>query len=109
MHCANPKAPDEVLVLDNARDNIRGSRALRYKVDLQTRRAELTLNCEIPRQYSSPNRGNVQQIGKDMLIFGSSVKNLILFTDCSKQVTIHRILSLQHLFYRAEYIPTIEY
>ena len=98
MHCANPKAPDEVLVLDNARDNIRGSRALRYKVDLQTRRAELTLNCEIPRQYSSPNRGNVQQIGKDMLIFGSSVKNLILFTDFIKQVTIHRILSLQHLF-----------
>lgn len=109
MHCANPMAENEVLVLDNARDNTRGSRALLYKIKQQDNMIELALNCEIPRQYSSPNRSNAQLIDTDMLLFGSSVKNLILFTDRSRHVKIHRIISLPHMFYRAEYIPNIEY
>jgi hypothetical protein len=67
------------------------------------------LNCEVPRQYSTPNRGSAQLIDNNMLVFGMSVKNLILFTDCSRQARIYRILSLSHLPYRAEYIPSIEY
>lgn len=109
MHCANPAAPDDVLVLDNGRNNVHGSRALRYQIDLATRQVRLLLNCELPLQYSTPNRGNVQQISSNMLLFGMSVKNLIVFTDCSRQVRIQRILSLSHLPYRVEYIPEIQY
>ena len=109
MHCANPAAPDDVLVLDNGRNNVHGSRALRYQVDMATRQTRLLLNCELPRQYSTPNRGNVQQISSDMLLFGMSVKNLIVFTDCSRQAHIYRILSLSHLPYRVEYIPELQY
>ena len=109
MHCANPAAPDDVLVLDNGRNNVHGSRALRYKVDLATKTTRLLLSSELPRQYSTPNRGNVQQISSDMLLFGMSVKNLIVFSDCSRQAHIYRILSLSHLPYRVEYIPEIQY
>ena len=109
MHCANPSAPDDLLVLDNGRNNAHGSRALRYAIDPETRHARLLLNCEVPRQYSTPNRGSAQLIDNNMLVFGMSVKNLILFTDCSRQARIYRILSLSHLPYRAEYIPSIEY
>ena len=38
MHCANPKAPNEVLVIDNARsDSDTGSRAILYKVNEQSK------------------------------------------------------------------------
>lgn len=109
MHCANPQTPDKILVLDNARNNTRGMRALMYKINPQTNTAELILNCEMPKQYSTPNRGSVQMIGNDMLVFGSSVKNLVLFTDCSRQAKVLRAISLSHLCYRAEYIPSITY
>ena len=109
MHCANPSAPDDVLVLDNGRNNAHGSRAVRYAIDPVTQHARLLLNSEVPRQYSTPNRGSAQLIDNNMLVFGMSVKNLILFTDCSRQARIYRILSLSHLPYRAEYIPSIEY
>lgn len=109
MHCANPRGVDEILVLDNARDHIHGTRALMYQVCPNYKKANLMLDSEIPKQYSTPNRGNVQLVDSDMLLFGSSVKGLILFTDRSKQAKIWRILSLPHIFYRAEYIPFIDY
>ena len=110
MHCANPQAPDDVLVLDNARAGTSiGTRALRYKVNAITQTVEVTLNCEIPKEMSSGNRSNVQLFGKDMLLFASTVKSLILFTDRSPKAKILRSISLGEPFYRVEYIPEIRY
>ncbi|KAA6333023.1 hypothetical protein EZS27_018523 [termite gut metagenome] len=109
MHCANPQSPDEVLIIDNARSENEGSRAIMYKVNEGQKSAEITINSELPLEYSSPNRSNVQKIADNMLLFGSGTARLILFTDCQPKAKVLRAISTPQIFYRVEYIPTIEY
>jgi hypothetical protein len=107
MHCANPQAPNEVLIIDNARNEDEGSRAILYKVNETQKSAAIIINSELPKEYSSPNRSNVQKIKDDMLIFGSGTARLILFTDCQAKTNVLRAISTPQVFYRVEYIPSI--
>jgi hypothetical protein len=109
MHCANPQAPNEVLIIDNARNEDEGSRAILYKVNETQKSATIIINSELPKEYSSPNRSNVQKIKDDMLIFGSGTARLILFTDCQAKTNILRAISTPQVFYRVEYIPSIAF
>jgi len=109
MHCANPHSPDEVLIIDNARNENEGSRAIMYKVNTGQKSADITLNSELPQEYSSPNRSNVQKINDNMLVFGSGTARLILFTDCQAKAKVLRAISTPQIFYRVEYIPSIEF
>lgn len=109
MHCANPQSPDEVLIIDNARNENEGSRAIMYKVNEAEKKGDIVINTELPQEYSSPNRSNVQKIGDNMLIFGSGTARLILFTDCSQKAKVLRAISTPQIFYRVEYIPAIEF
>ncbi len=95
MHCANPQSPDEVLIIDNARNESEGSRAIMYKVNESQGSADIIINSELPQEYSSPNRSNVQKIGgDDMLIFGSGTARLILFTDSQPKAKVLRLSPL---------------
>jgi len=109
MHCANPQSPNEVLIIDNARNESEGSRAIMYKVNESQKTGELTINSELPHEYSSPNRSNVQKIKDNMLIFGSGTARLILFTDTQSKAKVLRAISTPQIFYRVEYIPSIEF
>uniref|UniRef100_A0AB33JDU9 Aryl-sulfate sulfotransferase n=1 Tax=Prevotella sp. GTC17262 TaxID=3236797 RepID=A0AB33JDU9_9BACT len=109
LHCANPMAPDEILALDNGRMGTKGSRALLYKINTKNNTVQLAIDSEISKEYSTPNRGNVQLVTPNMLLFGSSVKNLILFTDINTKANMLRAISVTNLFYRTEYIPSISY
>jgi len=109
MHCANPQSPDEVLIIDNARNENEGSRAIMYKVNESLMSADIAINSELPQEYSSPNRSNVQKIAEDMLIFGSGTARLILFTDSQPKATVLRAISTPQIFYRVEYISSIEF
>jgi len=109
MHCANPQSPDQVLIIDNARNESEGSRAIMYKVNESQKTADIIINSELPQEYSSPNRSNVQKIGNDRLIFGSGTARLILFTDNQPKATVLRAISTPQIFYRVEYIPAIEF
>ncbi len=109
MHCANPQAPNEVLILDNARDKSKGSRAIMYKVNTEANTAEVILDCEIPQEYSSPNRSNAQQVDATKLLFGSGASRIILFTDRSAKAKVLRAIATPQIFYRVEYIPVITF
>lgn len=109
MHCANPQSPNEVLVIDNARNEGEGSRAIMYKVNESQGSADITINSELPHEYSSPNRSNVQKIADNMLLFGSGTARLILFTDSQPKANVLRAISTPQVFYRVEYIPSIEF
>ena len=109
MHCANPQSPNEVLIIDNARNENEGSRAIMYKVNEGQQSAQLTINSELPQEYSSANRSNVQKIKDNMLIFGSGTARLILFTDSQPKAKVLRAISTPQIFYRVEYIPSIEF
>jgi hypothetical protein len=109
MHCANPQSPNEILIIDNARNENEGSRAIMYKVNEMQKSAEIIVNSELPKEYSSPNRSNVQKIGDNRLLFGSGTARLILFTDSQAKANILRAISTPQIFYRVEYIPSITF
>ncbi|MDR0691673.1 MAG: aryl-sulfate sulfotransferase [Prevotellaceae bacterium] len=109
MHCANPQSPNEILIIDNARSEDEGSRAIMYKVNETQKSADIIINSELPKEYSSPNRSNAQKIGENRLLFGSGTARLILFTDCQAKVNILRAISTPQIFYRVEYIPSIAF
>lgn len=109
MHCANPQSPNQVLIIDNARNENEGSRAIMYKINDTQNTGEILIDSELPQEYSSPNRSNVQKIKDNMLMFGSGTARLIIFTDCNKKATVLRAISTPQVFYRVEYIPSIEF
>lgn len=109
LHCANPYAPDEVMVFDNEQSGNQGSRAIMYKINEAAQTADVTINSELPHEYSSALRGNAQKISNNMLMFGSGVARLVLFTDMQPKAKILRAISTPQPFYRTEYIPTIEF
>ena len=110
MHCANPKAPNEVLVIDNARsDSDTGSRAILYKVNEQSKTVTVPMAVALPKDLSSSNRSNAQFIGEDLLLITLSTKKQIIITDRNETPTIKRSFMLPFTFSRAQYIPTIKY
>ncbi len=109
LHCANPYSPNEVMVFDNGQSGNYGSRAVMYKINEAEQTATIVVNSELPHEYSSPLRSNVQKVKEDMLMFGSGVARLILFTDTKPQAQILRAISTPQPFYRTEYIPSIAF
>lgn len=105
MHCVEPLKPDEVLVFDNGISN-HLSRALLYSIDEKGRKAEVTMEVPLP-DYSSPYMSNVQMVNDNLLIFGSTQTNSVVFTD--KEGTVLRTIRGLHQSYRSVYIPEIEY
>jgi len=83
------------------------NRALVYKVDPAGQTAEVTINSELPIEYSSALMSNVQKINDDMLLFGSGSARMIIFADTASRANILRVLSAPQQFYRAEYIPSL--
>ncbi|GJH41246.1 hypothetical protein RCZ04_17960 [Capnocytophaga sp. HP1101] len=110
MHSANPQAPNEVLVIDNARsDADTGSRAILYKVNEQNKTVTVPQSIALPKGTNSANRSNAQFIGNDLTLFALSTRKEILITNRKENAEIKRYLTLQTPFYRVEYIPTIHY
>ncbi|MFI3263310.1 MAG: aryl-sulfate sulfotransferase, partial [Rikenellaceae bacterium] len=108
MHSVEPQGVNEILVFDNGtnrEDYI--SRALLYSVNENTMSATLSLKVEFPVNYSSPYMGNVQILNDDLLIYGSTLTNFIVFTDFNGNV-LRTISNIDFQSYRSIYIPTIE-
>ena len=110
IHCAIVQAPNEVLVIDNARNNqFTGSRALIYKVNEQMKTVSVPLEVALPKGMSSGTRSNVQFIDNQHVLFALSTQKQVLITNRSTPLEIKRTLSLPYTFYRVTYIPTIQY
>lgn len=110
IHCAIVQAPNEVLVIDNARNNqFTGSRALIYNVNEQMKTVSVPLEVALPKGMSSGTRSNVQFIDNQHVLFALSTQKQVLITNRSTPLEIKRTLSLPYTFYRVTYIPTIQY
>lgn len=110
IHCAIVQAPNEVLVIDNARENkTTGSRALIYKVDEQSKTASVSLEVALPKGTFSSTRSNVQLIDNQYVLFALSAQREVFITDKNTTPEIKRSLLLPYTFYRVEYIPSISY
>lgn len=110
IHCAIVQAPDEVLVIDNARENkSTGSRALIYKVNPTTKTVSVPTEVALPKGNFSATRSNVQLIGKQSVLFALSSSKQVLITNRSTTAQIQRHLQLPYTFYRVQYISTIKY
>lgn len=106
MHSNWPLAPDRVLVYDNGLTN-HISRALIYKVDPVAGRASVELNVPLDGAYASAYMSSVRMIREDLLLFGGTASQCIVFTDRDGRVL--RTLGTMMQSYRAEYIPEVKY
>ena len=110
IHCAVVQAPNEVLVIDNARENkTTGSRALIYKVNEQTKTVSVPLEVALPKGQFSTTRSNVQFIDNQHVLFALSTQKQVIITNRNTTPEIYRTLLLPQTFYRVTYIPTIQY
>ena len=110
MHCANPIAPNEVLVIDNARNNQNtGSRALVFRVNEHSQSVDVPLMVSLPKGVFSGNRSNAQFINNDLILFALSTERNIIITNKNENPEIKRQISLTNTFYRIQYIPDIQY
>ena len=110
IHCAVVQAPNEVLVIDNARENkTTGSRALIYKVNEHSKTVSVPLEVALPKGQFSTTRSNVQFIDNQHVLFTLSTQKQVLITNRNTTPEIHRTLLLPQTFYRVTYIPTIQY
>lgn len=110
MHCANPIAPNEVLVIDNARNNQNtGSRALVFRVNEHSQSVDVPLMVSLPKGVFSGNRSNAQFINNDLILFALSTERNIIITNKNENPEIKRQISLTNTFYRIQYISDIQY
>ena len=110
IHCAVVQAPNEVLVIDNARENkTTGSRALIYKVNEHSKTVSVPLEVALPKGQFSTTRSNVQFIDNQHVLFALSTQKQVLITNRNTTPEIYRTLLLPQTFYRVTYIPTIQY
>lgn len=105
LHAAVPLAPDRVLCLDNGSD-IRQPRAIIYKVDPASMKADVELSVRLPKGYNANNRSNVELIQDgSMLMFGLTGARAVVFTDL--QGNIKKVLKRECMSYRAGYIKEL--
>lgn len=110
IHCAVVQAPNEVLVIDNARENkTTGSRALIYKVNEYSKTVSVPLEVALPKGQFSTTRSNVQFIDNQHVLFALSTLKQVIITNRNTTPEIYRTLLLPQTFYRVTYIPTIQY
>lgn len=83
------------------------SRALIFTVNETNKTATLDLNVALPSEYSSPYMSSVELINGELLMFGSTFGQAVIFTDM--QGNISRIIKSMHQSFRADYIPVIHY
>lgn len=83
------------------------SRALIFTVDETGKSATLDLDVALPSEYSSPYMSSVELINGNILMFGSTFGQAVIFTDM--QGNISRIIKSLHQSFRADYIPAIHY
>ncbi|MCC8172770.1 MAG: aryl-sulfate sulfotransferase [Parabacteroides sp.] len=106
MHSNWPLAPDRVLVYDNGLTN-HISRALIYRVDGAARRASVELVVPLDGAYASAYMSSVRMVDENLLLFGGTASQCIVFTD--REGTVLRTLGTMMQSYRAEYIPFLRY
>ena len=110
IHCAVVQSPNEVLVIDNARENkTTGSRALIYKVNEHSKTVSVPLEVALPKGQFSTTRSNVQFIDNQHVLFALSTQKQVIITNRNTTPEIYRTLLLPQTFYRVTYIPTIQY
>lgn len=105
LHAAEPLAPDKVLCYDNGSD--RGySRAVIYEIDPVAMSAKVTLSVQIPSEYSSTDRSNVQLIKNGtMLMFGNTLGRCDVFTDLTGKIL--KVVRRTGISYRSYYYDDI--
>lgn len=106
LHTCVPLAPDRVLVYDNGLSNHR-SRALVYKVDEAAGKATVEMNVALDVAYTSPYMSSVYRVNDNLLLFGSTFGQCVVFTD--KEGNVLRTLSTPYQSFRADYIPALNY
>lgn len=105
LHAAVPLAPDRVLCLDNGRER-KCSRAVIYRIDPDTKKAEVELSVMLPKAYSSKDRSNVELIADNtMLMFGMTVSHYVVFTDLEGNII--KSLERNGMSYRTHYLPEL--
>lgn len=105
LHAAVPLAPDRVLCLDNGRERQR-SRALIYRIDPSSKKAEVELSVMLPKSYSSKDRSNVELVaGNTMLMFGMTLSHSVVFTDLEGNIL--KSIERSGMSYRTHYLEKL--
>lgn len=102
LHAATVISPNRILCYDNGK-NLGHSRAILFNVN----QADMSVNYEfvvdLPKEYSSVNRSNVQLVSEDLLLFGSTGSAKTVFENMEGQVLY--VLSRSGISYRTYWIP----
>jgi arylsulfate sulfotransferase len=107
LHAPVPISPDYVLCLDNHGGTDGGSRAIIYSVNSSSKIADVPLSLSYPLTYSTADRGNVEKINDNLLMFGSTLGYVTLFTDMNGNVL--RVIRRLNISYRSNYFKDINY
>lgn len=115
LHAATVLSPDRILCYDNGK-KLGYSRAVLFNVNPQEKTVSYELVVDMPKQYSSVNRSNVQLVSADgsmlnpsqiseddLLLFGSTVSAKAVFEDLSGNVLY--VMSRSGISYRTYWIP----
>ncbi|MEG1586340.1 MAG: aryl-sulfate sulfotransferase [Bacteroidales bacterium] len=106
VHSVSIAENGNILFLDNGQETAI-SRAVAVSVNESGREGNINLNISFPKEYSTKFQGSVYPLSDNFYLYGSSNKNAILFSDSSGE--IYRKITTKHAFFRAEYIPEINY
>jgi arylsulfate sulfotransferase len=107
LHAPVPISPDYVLCLDNHGGTDGGSRALIYSVNTSSKTADVPLSMSYPLKYSTADRGNVEKINDDLLMFGSTLGYATVFTDMDGNIL--RVIRRLNISYRSNYFSDINF
>ncbi|MDX1627330.1 MAG: arylsulfotransferase family protein, partial [Fulvivirga sp.] len=105
QHAVHINPLGEIMIFDNGHKEKRPtSRALSFDIESNTLKSAWYV--ELPEKYFSFKQGSVFFIGKNKLLFCSSMTNTILVTDLNGNVLWEA--KSDESFYRAEYISDIK-
>jgi len=107
LHAPVPISPDLVLCLDNHGGTDGGSRAIIYSVNTSSKTADVPLSMSYPLKYSTADRGNVEKINDNLLMFGSTLGYAVVFSDMDGNIL--RVIRRLHISYRSNFYADIHY
>ena len=116
LHAATVLSPDRILCYDNGKQ-LGYSRAVLFNVNPHEKTVNYEFVVDMPKQYSSVNRSNVQIVSadgtalnpsvlseNDLLLFGSTVSAKTVFEDLNGNVLY--VMSRSGISYRTYWIPS---
>ena len=102
LHAATVISADRILCYDNGK-NLGYSRAILFNINPEDLSVSYEFVVNLPKEYSSINRSNVQLVSEDLLLFGSTGSAKAVFENMEGKVLY--LLSRSGISYRTYWIP----